>query len=307
MNNFYALLHSIESLVDSGLYEEALAVIDANLTHFPSRSEEILECAYDVAQKNPDKSRYAQYQKRFFHFDIKPGDKVLDMGSGHIPFPSATHLADISVTDHHAGRAGIPFKYQGDKPVFECDVERTPFADKEFDFVYCSHVLEHAKNPEAACRELIRIGKRGYIECPTRGKDVFFNTASFSNHLWAVECVNGVLSFVEYADKDALDTGCTVLLDMNCRPRNRREKCIAALDVLRADRFNVMLLWENSFAYEVRRKAPWPASVQGPTAGTSSASHAPDATLPSPVWLLRKKTSRFLKKLRSKLVRILEH
>ena len=73
------------------------------------------------------------------------------MGSGHIPFPLATHLADISVTDGNVGRAGIPFKYVADLPVFECSVETTPFNDKEFDFVYCSHVLEHSSDPRRAC------------------------------------------------------------------------------------------------------------------------------------------------------------
>lgn len=273
---------------------------------FPSRFEELLGYAYDVVQEFPDKSRYAQYQKRFFHFDIKPGDKVLDIGSGHIPFPLATHLADISVTDHNAGRAGVPFKYLDDKPVFECDVEKTPFADKEFDFVYCSHVLEHAKNPEAACRELMRIGKRGYIECPTRGKDVFFNTASLSNHLWGVECVNGTLLFVEYNEQDALGIGAPILLDMNCSPKTRREKCIGALDILKADRLNVMLMWENSFAVEVRRKASWPASVRGPVAEPASVLRAVDASAPSTVWLMRKKASRCFRKFRSKLARILK-
>lgn len=60
------------------------------------------------------------------------------------------------------------------------------FRDKEFDFVYCSHVLEHVRDPAKACAELMRIGKRGFIETPTRGKDLWLGTAAVSNHRWAV-------------------------------------------------------------------------------------------------------------------------
>jgi hypothetical protein len=42
-----------------------------------------------------------------------------------------------------------------------------PFSDKEFDFVFASHILEHVKDPVLFCSELCRIGKRGYIEVPT--------------------------------------------------------------------------------------------------------------------------------------------
>jgi len=36
-----------------------------------------------------------------------------------------------------------------------------PFPDKSFDFVYCAHVLEHVDDPIRACREIMRVGKRG--------------------------------------------------------------------------------------------------------------------------------------------------
>lgn len=241
-----------------------MVFFDAVLEKFPERSVECLALAYEVLQKLPDKSRYAQYQSKYFDFAIKPGDKVLDMGSGHIPFPLATHLADISTTDNMAGRAGVPFKFVGDKPVYECNVENTPFADKEFDFVYCSHVLEHAHDPEAACRELMRIAKRGYIECPTRGKDTFFATAKASNHLWAVECINGELIFTEYSKSDTLGVDCSILLDMNCNPQTQREKAVAMLDVIRAASLNTMLLWEGTFAFSVRKLQMWPQHVYSP-------------------------------------------
>ena len=47
------------------------------------------------------------------------------------------------------------------RPFRVVNIENTPYDDKEFDFVYCSHVLEHVSEPARACEELMRIGKRG--------------------------------------------------------------------------------------------------------------------------------------------------
>lgn len=42
-----------------------------------------------------------------------------------------------------------------------CDIANTPFADSEFDLIYCSHVLEHVPHDRSAMRELFRITKPG--------------------------------------------------------------------------------------------------------------------------------------------------
>lgn len=41
-----------------------------------------------------------------------------------------------------------------------------PFLDDEFDLVYCSHVLEHVADISMFLSELLRIGRRVYIEVP---------------------------------------------------------------------------------------------------------------------------------------------
>jgi ubiquinone/menaquinone biosynthesis C-methylase UbiE len=257
----HILMSHAKAMAGQGRHNEALQILSATLSEFPDFSVEIMTAAYDIAQAMPDKSRYAQYQSRYFDFGIKPGDKVLDMGSGHIPFPLATHLADIALEDHSVGRAGVPFKHVDGKPVYECSVEKTPFGDKEFDFVYCSHVLEHVQDPEAACRELMRIGKRGYIECPTRGKDTFFATAKASNHLWAVECLNGELIFTEYREVEREGITSSILVDMTCAPQTAREKAIAALEYVKAPHLNVMMLWEGHFTFSIRRLKQEPSNV----------------------------------------------
>jgi len=217
------------------------------------RAPLLAELNENVFARLADKDRYTLYVSRYFNFDIRPGDKVLDIGSGNLPFPLATHLADLALANDRVGRAGVPFKHLDGKPVYECDLENLPFADQEFDFVYCSHVLEHVENPEKACAELMRVARRGYIETPNRGKDLWLNTAKISNHKWAVEKWNETLIFTEYTPHELEGLESDVLLQMHCAPQNEREKAFSALLYLKADLINVMHYWENSIACEVRR------------------------------------------------------
>lgn len=253
VSDYQEWLRHARSSFQKGNFNKAFDIYEQLSIAYPNQAVEILAEAYDCYQMLPNKDRYRLYQSRMFNFDIGPDDKVLDIGSGHIPFPLATHLADIALDDDNYGRAGAPFKYIEGKPVFECNIEQLPFGDKEFDFVYCSHVLEHVANPEKACNELIRIAKRGYIETPTRGKDIWLNTAKISNHRWAVENIHNKLVFTEYTTEETNGLRNDILLNMHVAPQTVREKAFSALIYLRADLINTMFLWENEFEYEVRR------------------------------------------------------
>ncbi|MGE3550308.1 MAG: TylF/MycF/NovP-related O-methyltransferase [Geobacter sp.] len=237
---------------DNAAYCEAFDIYEQLAAAYPQQAVSILAELYDRYRELPDRSRYALYQARIFDFGIMPGDKVLDIGSGHVPFPLATHLSDITLTDHGYGRAGVPFKHVDGKPVFECSVEELPFKDKEFDFAYCSHVLEHAQDPARACRELMRVAKRGFIECPSPGKDIFLNSAKISNHSWGVEKFGNRLIFSEYSHEQIEAFQCDILQQMHNSPRTDREKAFSALIYLKADVVNTMLLWENEFECGVR-------------------------------------------------------
>ncbi len=241
------------NLFRQGDYDKSFDIFEQLLESYPEHSTRLLAEVYNLYQLLPSKDRYTMYQSRFFNFGIKPGDTVIDIGSGNVPFPLATHLADLTLSDDGYGRAGCPFKYLKGKPVYECNIEKMPFADKEFDFVYCSHVLEHVDNPEKACSEIMRVGKRGYIETPRSVKDLFFNIAKVSNHRWEVEFHDNKLTFREYDCREIDGLGCDLLRDMSCTPANDREKAINALIHLKADVMNTMLLWDNYFDYEVKR------------------------------------------------------
>ena len=70
-----------------------------------------------------------------------------------------------------------------DKSFVKITEKKLPFKDKEFDFVIASHVVEHVEDISYFLNELSRVGKRGYIEVPTRLEDnlVFENK---KDHIW---------------------------------------------------------------------------------------------------------------------------
>jgi SAM-dependent methyltransferase len=232
-------------------YLDGLDIFDQMIQAFPQAAVELLAELYHYYNALPNQDRFSLYVARYYNFNIQAGDDVLDIGSGNLPFCQATHLADITLTDDYRGRAGVPFKFHEDKPVYECNVEDMPFKDQQFDFIYCSHVLEHVKNPEKACRELMRVGKRGYIETPRPTKDMFLNTAKSSHHLWGITDTDNTLIFQEYTNKETEGLQCDVIMQMLCNPETIRERALFALHYLKADLLNVMFLWENAFSFRV--------------------------------------------------------
>ena len=220
---------------------------------FVDQQVPILAELYDhYMQLGNRKNRYTLYVSRHYDFKIQPGDAVLDIGSGHDPFPLATHLADIAPEDDTFGRAGVPLTRVEGLPFTACSVEDMPFNDKQFDFVYCSHVLEHTKDPEAACRELSRVARRGYVETPTRSKDVWLNSARVSNHFWSVESFRNGLEFRAYTELEIDGLQSDILMQMHCSPTSDREKAFAALVWLKAPVVNTHLYWEDELPCLVR-------------------------------------------------------
>ena len=88
--------------------------------------------------------------------------KVVDIASSNAGWKYADVFTDVNDHSEYYQQ-----KYNGEKKSVNCNVENTPFKDKEFDFVIASHILEHVDDPFKFCNELTRIGKRGYIEVPT--------------------------------------------------------------------------------------------------------------------------------------------
>ena len=134
------LIREANDKFSKGEYLTSFDIYEYIIDKFPNYSIAVLADLYDKYQRLPERNRYNLYQARIFDFNIAPGEKVLDVGSGHHPFPFATHLSDITTTDNNYGRAGVPFKYVEGKPVFEFNVENIPFEDKEFENAYWQSV-----------------------------------------------------------------------------------------------------------------------------------------------------------------------
>jgi len=124
-------------------------------------------------------------------FDIRPGEKVLDIGGGHNPFSRADYIVECDLREgFHRDGQSIPPELKA--RYMEADIHRLPFDEKSIDFVFCSHVLEHVEDPAKACSEIMRVGKRGYIETPRKWVEFF---AGHPSHQWLVDVVEGELVF----------------------------------------------------------------------------------------------------------------
>jgi len=197
--------------------------------------------------KRPDEQQRYAYQKRHIDFDIPAGADVLDIGSGGDPFPFATVLLDrfpVATQHRHA-----PMVLDG-REFVEADVSAMPFEDNKFDFVYCAHVLEHVPDPLAACREIMRVGRRGYIETPTLGKDLLFAWQVPDMHRWHVVAIADRLCFFELSERQNEGIRST---DWQKLILGKWQHPMQDGYFDNADAFNVMFTWSGGFNVHVYR------------------------------------------------------
>lgn len=70
-----------------------------------------------------------------------------------------------------------------------CDIHSLPFEDSSFDYVYCSHVLEHSVAPMIALLEIYRVLKKhgeGLFWMPysDKSQDINYHLSSFRPYVW---------------------------------------------------------------------------------------------------------------------------
>lgn len=130
-------------------------------------------------------------QRKVFLKNINPEDLVLDIGSGDKPFWRADIFVDLYLEDDQQRFSGS-MVYDKKKIFINANVEKLPFKDKSFDFVFCSHLLEHVEHPDRAIKEIMRVGKQGYIEIP---RMILDGLDPFPPHLWFCDIDNGILLF----------------------------------------------------------------------------------------------------------------
>jgi hypothetical protein len=125
--------------------------------------------------------RVASFRRRRVDIPVGPDDLVLDVGSGDKPHWRADVLVDRYVGPQHAAQRSGRAAARVSRPLFDADIAAMPFADEAFDYVVCSHVLEHVVDPAAAVAEITRVGRAGYIEVPEAASAKILD---FPGHLW---------------------------------------------------------------------------------------------------------------------------
>ncbi len=129
--------------------------------------------------------------ERIRRLKVSPEALVLDVGSGNRPSPRANVLCDryLFADAHRFGQALVRTK---GRLMVSADITRLPFPDGAFDFVICSHVLEHLDDPAAAIKELQRVAHAGYIETPSPINERLMR---YEVHKWIVQVVGDELVF----------------------------------------------------------------------------------------------------------------
>lgn len=128
---------------------------------------------------------------------IDKEDRVLEVGPGGTPHPRSNILLEkrFATEAEAEGQRGYANPLISDKEIIYYDGGRFPFEDNAFDYVICSHVLEHvpAEKIPFFLRELSRVASKGYIEFPTVYYDYIYN---FPEHVSLLLYRNGKVNFI---------------------------------------------------------------------------------------------------------------
>jgi predicted SAM-dependent methyltransferase len=128
---------------------------------------------------------------------IKSSDLVLEIGPGSDPHPRSNIFLEKNFPNQE-----IAYKQRGyaenkadDEKIIYYDGGKFPFKDKEFDYVICSHVIEHIPVDELSLfiSELQRIAPRGYLEFP----NIYYELICYPDvHIWFMNYRDNTIYFL---------------------------------------------------------------------------------------------------------------
>lgn len=131
---------------------------------------------------------------------IKRTDKVLEIGPGSTPHDRSDEFLELNyaVSNEKISQRGGAEEDPNfrERPVHFYDGTDFPFKNNEFDYVICSHVVEHVPDPIHFMNEIFRVGGgRGYLEYPLITYEYMYN---FDVHIHFVkfDYVNETLRYI---------------------------------------------------------------------------------------------------------------
>lgn len=211
---------------------------------------------------------------------LKEAQNIIDLGCGNNPIAQAKVGVDLYIEpkERNLGQGPIidfdKFKARGVEFVNTRIDGPLPFQDKQFDFAYSHHVFEHLEDPATACREMMRIAKRGVIITPSYFAEIIFGRPY---HRWLVMDRDNTLFFFRKRHFENLPFGLTPklaqdgktwVMDKDTNPfdmllndeewyRGQEGEMPKLSNVLRLHWYShsplleVVFLWENEFQWKI--------------------------------------------------------
>lgn len=179
---------------------------------------------------------------------INKNDRVLEVGPGNNPFYRSDVLLEKKYEDEETAykQAGSVEKKTIKKEIVYYDGGAFPFKDKEFDYVICSHVLEHipVSELELFISELTRVAYKGYVEFPLYRFELIADIEQHVN-LINIDENNKIYFF----DKKRIDFSCE---SYNCLQNIIKESLVAhKLTSLNPERLCFGFEFFNTIEYKV--------------------------------------------------------
>jgi ubiquinone/menaquinone biosynthesis C-methylase UbiE len=135
---------------------------------------------------------------------IQDSDLVLEIGPGSTPYHRSNVFLEMKWEDEtiqKAQRGELKGNLNSEKTIVYYDGTVFPFQNHEFDYVICSHVIEHVPNVDLFLSELFRIAKKGYIEYPTIYFEFIYN---INVHLNIQKFKDGCFFYMDKKDSNIL-------------------------------------------------------------------------------------------------------
>lgn len=134
---------------------------------------------------------------------VSEHDRVLEVGPGGNPWHRSNVFLEKSFEDDdewYAQSGHVTPRSSVNNTVFY-NSATFPFEDKSFDYVVCSHVIEHVSNPIEFVRELVRVAAKGYIEFPLLTYEYLFNV---EEHLWLISFDESTHTILFFPKRDCV-------------------------------------------------------------------------------------------------------